>query len=98
MVTGHAHVRGLLAAHALDALEEPETTEVEAHVAGCEACRDELRGLHEAATSGLLLDADPPRAGWSRVAAALRRRSDDEARDHGGAQAPKHREATASAG
>jgi anti-sigma factor RsiW len=41
----------LTAAYALDALDERETAEYEAHLARCERCRDELTGFRETASS-----------------------------------------------
>jgi anti-sigma factor RsiW len=41
----------LTAAYALDALDEHETREYEAHLAQCERCRDELAVLSESATA-----------------------------------------------
>ena len=73
MATRHARVRGLLAAHAVGALEDAETAVVEEHVTECDPCRDELHQLQEAASSALAPHGDPPDAGWSRVARALRR-------------------------
>jgi anti-sigma-K factor RskA len=41
----------LTAAYALDALDEHETREYEAHLSQCERCRDELSALSESATA-----------------------------------------------
>ena len=87
MTTGHTYVRGLLAAHALGALEDPERATVHDHVEGCEACRHELKELRETATSTLGPHAEPPEAGWSRVSGALRQRPAHEGGDDGGAPA-----------
>ncbi|MDQ5821506.1 MAG: anti-sigma factor [Actinomycetota bacterium] len=48
----------LTPAYALDALDEAEERAYEAHLAGCEQCREELASLREAATS-LAFGVDP---------------------------------------
>jgi anti-sigma-K factor RskA len=47
----HEAVHDLTAAYALDALDERERAEYEAHLATCEACRAELASLQESAAS-----------------------------------------------
>jgi anti-sigma-K factor RskA len=47
----HEAVHDLTAAYALDALDERERAEYEAHLATCEACRAELASLQEGAAS-----------------------------------------------
>jgi anti-sigma factor RsiW len=42
-------IHDLVAAYALDALDDSERREFEEHLAGCEQCREELAGLHDAA-------------------------------------------------
>ncbi|MDP9071164.1 MAG: zf-HC2 domain-containing protein [Actinomycetota bacterium] len=74
MATGHAEVRGALAAYAIGALEEPETARVEDHLASCPECRDEVRQLQEVTTSALGPDGDAPDGLWSRVSEAIRDR------------------------
>lgn len=44
-------VHDLVAAYALDALDESERREFEEHLAGCEQCRTELEGLRDAAAA-----------------------------------------------
>lgn len=44
-------VHDLVAAYALDALDESERREFEEHLAGCEQCRQELEGLRDAAAA-----------------------------------------------
>jgi anti-sigma factor RsiW len=44
-------VHDLVAAYALDALDESERREFEEHLAGCEQCRKELEGLRDAAAA-----------------------------------------------
>ena len=53
-----ADVHSLVAAYALDALDEGEEREFEDHLAECERCREELAGLREAAAA--LAFATPP--------------------------------------
>ena len=48
----------LVAAYALDSLDEGEERDFEAHLADCERCRDDLAGLREAAAM-LAYGADP---------------------------------------
>jgi anti-sigma factor RsiW len=48
---GTQALHDLTAAYALDALDEAERREYEAHLARCEQCRDELASLSEAASS-----------------------------------------------
>jgi anti-sigma-K factor RskA len=51
----------LTSAYALDALDADETQAYEAHLAQCEACRDELSTLVESATAlAWAVDAPPP--------------------------------------
>jgi len=44
-------VHDLIAAYALDALDESERREFEEHLAGCERCREELESLRDAAAA-----------------------------------------------
>jgi hypothetical protein len=66
-----------VAAYALDALDDDERQAYEAHLVGCERCREELAGLIDTAGAlGLAADAaDPPES--------LRRGILDAARDEG---------------
>lgn len=59
----------LLTLDALDALDAREQFELHAHVAGCSACRDELRALREvaAALSYAVEMVEPPAALRLRV-------------------------------
>ena len=58
---GTQALHDLTAAYALDALDEPERREYEAHLARCEQCRDELASLSEAASSlAYAVDASAP--------------------------------------
>jgi hypothetical protein len=59
-----------VAAYALDALDDGERRAVDAHLAGCEGCRDELAGHYE--TLALLAPEEaPPPALWDRVVAGI---------------------------
>ena len=54
----------LTAAYALDALDERDAAEYEAHLARCERCREELTGFREAASAlASAVDAPAPPAG-----------------------------------
>jgi anti-sigma-K factor RskA len=54
-------IHELTPAYALDALDEREAAEYEAHVARCERCRDELTGFRETAASlAYAVDAPAP--------------------------------------
>ncbi len=77
MSSGHAKVRGLLAAHAVGALEGADGDLVEEHVEACAACRDELRQLQEVATSTLGSEAEAPDALWDRVSSSLGQRASE---------------------
>jgi anti-sigma factor RsiW len=55
----HEHDTGALASYVLGALEVDERREVDAHLAGCERCRDEVVVLDETRS---ILDAIPPEA------------------------------------
>jgi len=56
-----------VAAYALDALDGDEAAAVEAHLATCPACRDELDDLR-AALAALTTDEAPPPAVWAGIA------------------------------
>ncbi|MDA2812816.1 anti-sigma factor [Nocardiopsis sp. RSe5-2] len=67
-------VHGLTAAYALDALEEAERAEVEAHLEECEDCRRDLRDFREtAARLGAAEAVGPPDGLWERVKAEAAR-------------------------
>lgn len=67
----HDEMHGLLGAYALDATEPPESERIEAHVAACPACREEVDELREIA--GLLgTDAtEPPQHVWEGILTQL---------------------------
>lgn len=70
---GHLEIQGLLAAYCLGAVTPAESAEVQAHVATCEACRDDLQ-TYEAATAGLTGALDRV---WARVSSTLAGRRED---------------------
>jgi anti-sigma-K factor RskA len=61
----------LTAAYALDALDEREAAEYEAHLAGCDRCRDDLVAFRETASSlaYAVVGPEPPRDLRDRIAA-----------------------------
>jgi anti-sigma-K factor RskA len=61
----HQEYQELLALHALDALDAEETRALEEHLAGCDACRDELVESRDA--GGLLAHAATPVAPRAEV-------------------------------
>ena len=67
-------VHGLTAAYALDALDEAERAEVEAHLEECEDCRRDLREFREtAARLGGAEAVGPPEGLWEKVRAEAAR-------------------------
>lgn len=69
-----ADVHTLSGAYALDALSPEEAAEFRRHLAGCQACRDEVRELRNAAALMGAAEAEPPPAHLkSRVLAAADR-------------------------
>ena len=68
----NADVHALSGAYALDALEPAEAAAFEQHLESCDACRDEVRSLREAA-GALSLDAEevPPASLRSSVLAGI---------------------------
>jgi anti-sigma-K factor RskA len=67
---GERHPLDDLALYALDALESDEVGAIEAHLAVCAACRQEL-AAHEEALGALVEDGPPP-ALWDAVQAQIR--------------------------
>ncbi len=67
---GERHPLDDLALYALDALESDEVGAIEAHLAVCAACRQEL-AAHEEALGALVEDGPPP-ALWDAVRAQIR--------------------------
>jgi anti-sigma-K factor RskA len=74
----HDDVRAELGAYSLDALSPDEQAAIDAHLATCDACRDELRAMREAAAS--LSTVVPPRIMDAARSAELRQRLLDRAR------------------
>lgn len=67
----HDEANELLAALALDALDDEIRAAVEAHVDACERCQGELDGLHEVASAlGTAYEA-PPEGLWDRISERL---------------------------
>lgn len=79
MIGGHSqrHARGLLGAYALDAVGQAEREQVEAHLAGCVACRRELARLREAADM-LPSPSRPPDDLWKRIVAEVQAAEDEQ--------------------
>jgi len=55
-----------LAVYAVDALDPPERAAVEAHLAGCAACRHEL-DLHRATLGAMAVPEEPPADLWGGI-------------------------------
>jgi anti-sigma factor RsiW len=87
----HDEISELLAAHALDAVDGDERTELEAHLAECPRCRAALDSLREVAAA-LGNSVEPlPEGLWSHIASQLPERQPEEeppAMPALGAQAP----------
>ncbi len=81
MIGGHSQrqARALLGAYALGAVDQAEREQVEAHLAGCAACRQELARLQEAADM-LPPASRPPEELWKRIVAEVQA-AEDEQRD-----------------
>lgn len=78
--------RALLGAYALDAVDQAERQQVEAHLEGCAACRRELARLREAAD--MLPSASPPPEDlWKRIVAEVQAVEDERRRGTGGQSA-----------
>ncbi|MBW3547037.1 MAG: zf-HC2 domain-containing protein [Actinobacteria bacterium] len=76
--------RALLGAYVLDAVDEAERQQVEAHLEGCAACRRELARLREAADM-LPSPSRPPEELWRRIVAEVQA-VEDEGRGANGGQ------------
>ena len=67
----HDEIRQLLGAFALDAVEPDETAAIEAHLATCPRCRDEVREHREVAALLAYAGSSAPEGMWDRLAAKL---------------------------
>ncbi len=66
----HEQILELVPLYALDALEEAEAGEVEAHLETCDECIAEL-AQHRAVTAGLVVDDAAPMHVWDRIAVEI---------------------------
>lgn len=78
----HDDIAADLAAYALGSLSAAERARVDAHLATCTDCADQIARYREivGALPLALVPAMPPRAGWDRVRAALHARADAPSR------------------
>jgi hypothetical protein len=67
----HDEIADLLGAYALDAVDDDERAEIEAHLVDCARCRAEVNEHREVATLLAHSGADAPEGVWSRIAGAL---------------------------
>jgi hypothetical protein len=67
----HAEIQELLGAYALDAVDAEEAAVIDAHLAGCPRCRNEVAKHREAATLLSFSGAAAPDGVWSRIAGGL---------------------------
>lgn len=67
----HTEIQNLLGAFALDAVDEDEATTIEAHLATCPRCRDEVRDHREVASLLAYAGSPAPDGLWERLAASL---------------------------
>ncbi len=67
---GHEHVFELVPLHALDALEDEERRQVDAHLEMCDVCSAEL-DRHRSVTSTLAPDTPAPEHVWARIEAGI---------------------------
>lgn len=73
----HANVVDLVPLYALGALEERETAAVEAHLANCELCANEL-AIYESVTASLVPDGPAPTHLWAGIEAEISPEDDVE--------------------
>ncbi len=66
----HSEIEGLLAPFALDAVDADEQVAVEAHLAGCTACRAEVADYRRAAAAFARSEI-PTDDDWDRLAEGL---------------------------
>jgi anti-sigma-K factor RskA len=69
----HDEIRELLAVHALHAVDEEESQEIEGHLEDCDDCRAEVDGHRSVAAfiGAQSVEVDVPHSLWSRVEAEL---------------------------
>jgi hypothetical protein len=67
----HEEIAELLGAYALDAVGPDESELIEAHLAGCPRCRDEVAHHREVAAALAFAGASAPEGLWARIAANL---------------------------
>jgi anti-sigma factor RsiW len=70
-IPSHAELAELLGAYALDAVDEPERSMIEAHLRECPRCRAEVEEHREVAAHLAFAGAGAPEGVWSGIAAAL---------------------------
>jgi anti-sigma factor RsiW len=67
----HSEIQELLGAFALDAVDADEAATIEAHLATCPRCRDEVRDHREVASLLAYAGTRAPAGLWERLAASL---------------------------
>lgn len=67
----HSDIQDLLGAYAIDAVEPDEAAAIDAHIADCPRCRNEVAEHREAATLLSFSGAPAPDGVWSSIAASL---------------------------
>lgn len=67
----HSQLEDLLGAYALDAVDDEERVEIEAHLAICPRCRAEVQAHREAASLLAFGGTNAPEGVWTRIAASL---------------------------
>jgi anti-sigma factor RsiW len=67
----HDEIADLLGAYALNAVDPDERDAVDAHLAGCPRCRDEVQGHREVAALLGNAGGDAPEGLWDRIASTL---------------------------
>lgn len=85
-------LHSLSGAYALDALEDSERERFEQHLQRCEACRQDVRGLHDTATQLALAVArvPPPQLRGQVLDAAARTGQNRPVSDHRAGVQPRH--------
>jgi anti-sigma-K factor RskA len=85
-------LHSLSGAYALDALEDSERERFEQHLQRCEACRQDVRGLHDTATQLALAVArvPPPQLRGQVLEAAARTGQNLPVSDHRATSQPRH--------